>query len=399
MESNFSFLAEHFPVLARFGQQSERYWQSDANTCLMKLGMIGETVVQLIYDIDDIEHPLKDDAVHRINLLEREGYITQDLTAILHALRKKRNLAVHESYESVEDCKVLLPLAYTLAEWFYETYGDYHYEHRDFVPPEVMEARETAEERRKEAAHDEEVAAKAIESSSAERLTREKRQKRANLAAAHRYKSEAETRLLIDEQLRRVGWEADTQHLRHSAGTRPQKGRNIAIAEWPTRTGPVDYALFCGEKMVAVVEAKAEYKDVSAVLDGQGKRYATVAEGAAPYAVGKWGDYQVPFTFATNGRPYIEQYKEKSGIWFQDLRDPMNIPHALHGWVSPDGLLALLKHDKSEGEKRLAAEPYDELRDPQGLNLRDYQIRAVEAVEQALADGQTSMLLAMATGI
>ena len=104
MESNFSFLAEHFPVLARFGQQAERYWQSDANTCLMKLGMIGETVVQLIYDIDDIEHPLKDDAVHRINLLEREGYITQDLTAILHALRKKRNLAVHERYESVEDC-------------------------------------------------------------------------------------------------------------------------------------------------------------------------------------------------------------------------------------------------------------------------------------------------------
>ncbi|MCI6159649.1 MAG: DUF4145 domain-containing protein, partial [Selenomonadaceae bacterium] len=106
MESNFSFLAERFPVLARFGQQAERYWQSDANACLMKLGMIGETVVQLIYDIDDIEHPLKDDAVHRINLLEREGYITQDLTAILHALRKKRNLAVHESYESVEDCKV-----------------------------------------------------------------------------------------------------------------------------------------------------------------------------------------------------------------------------------------------------------------------------------------------------
>ncbi len=150
--------------------------------------------------------------------------------------------------------------------------------------------------------------------------------------------------------------------------------------------------------MVAVIEAKAEYKDVPAVLDGQGRRYATVAEGAAPYVVGKWGDYQVPFTFATNGRPYIEQYKEKSGIWVQDLRDPMNIPHALHGWVSPDGILALLKHDKSEGEKRLASEPYDELRDPQGLSLRDYQIRAVEAVEQALADGQTSMLLAMATG-
>lgn len=396
--SNFSFLAERFPVLARFGQQAERYWQSDANACLMKLGMIGETVVQLIYDIDGIAHPYKDDAVHRIDLLLKEDYITQDLAAILHTLRKKRNLAVHESYESVEDCKVLLPLAYTLTEWFYETYGDYQYEHHDFVPPEVMEARETAAERRREAARDEEVAAKAIESAKAESLTREKRQKRASTAAAHRYKSEAETRLLIDEQLRRVGWEADTQQLRHSKGTHPEKGRNIAIAEWPTSTGPVDYALFCGAKMVAVVEAKAEYKDVASVLDGQGKRYAAVAESAAPYTVGKWGDYQVPFTFATNGRPYIEQYKEKSGIWFQDLRDPMNIPHALHGWMSPDGILALLKQDKAAGEKRLAAEPYDELRDPQGLSLRDYQVRAVEAVEQALADGKTSMLLAMATG-
>lgn len=398
MESNFSFLLERFPVLARFGEKAERYWQSDANACLMKLGMIGETVVQLIYDIDGIEHPVKDDAVHRINLLEREGYITQDLAAILHTLRKKRNLAVHENYESVEDCKVLLPLAYTLTEWFYETYGDYRYVHRDFVPPEIMEARESAAERREEAAHDEEIAAKAIETAKAQRLTRAKRQQRAGLAAQHRHKSEAETRLAIDEQLRRVGWEADTQKLRHSKGVRPQKGRNIAIAEWPTSTGPVDYALFCGEKMVAVVEAKAEYKDVVSVLDDQGKRYATVSECTAPYTVGKWGAYQVPFTFATNGRPYIEQYKEKSGIWFQDLRDPMNIPHALHGWMSPDGILALLDQDKAAGEKRLAAEPYDELRDPQGLSLRDYQVKAVKAVERAMADGQTSMLLAMATG-
>lgn len=398
MESNFLFLLERFPVLARFGQQAERYWQSDANACLMKLGMIGETIVQLIYDIDAIEHPMPDDAVHRIRRLEREGYIAPDIAAILHTLRKKRNLAVHESYESVEDCRLLLPLAYTLTEWFYETYGDYRYEHRDFVPPEVMEARESAAERRREAAHDEEVAAKAIETAKAERLTRSKRQQRAGLAALHRHKSEAETRLAIDEQLRRVGWEADTQKMRHSRGTRPQKGRNIAIAEWPTSTGPVDYALFCGEKMVAVIEAKAAYKDVASVLDGQGRRYAVVAEDQAPYAAGRWGDYQVPFTFATNGRPYIEQYKEKSGIWFQDLRDPMNIPHALRGWMSPDGILALLQQDKAAGEKRLAAEPYDELRDPQGLSLRDYQVRAVEAVEQALADGQTSMLLAMATG-
>ena len=72
MESNFTFLRERFPVLARFGEQAERYFRSDANSCLMKLGMIGETIVHLIYDTDGIELPVPDDAVHRIRRLARE---------------------------------------------------------------------------------------------------------------------------------------------------------------------------------------------------------------------------------------------------------------------------------------------------------------------------------------
>ena len=116
MESNFTFLRERFPVLARFGEQAERYFRSDANSCLMKLGMIGETIVHLIYDTDGIELPVPDDAVHRIRRLAREDYIPRDIESILHTLRKKRNLAVHESYDSAEDARVLLPLAYTLAE-------------------------------------------------------------------------------------------------------------------------------------------------------------------------------------------------------------------------------------------------------------------------------------------
>lgn len=38
------------------------------------------------------------------------------------------------------------------------------------------------------------------------------------------------------------------------------------------------------------------------------------------------------------------------------------------------------------------------LRDPDGLNLRDYQIRAIEAAEQAIISGKTNVLLSMATG-
>ena len=77
---------------------------------------------------------------------------------------------------------------------------------------------------------------------------------------------EAETRKLIDDQLRQAGWEADTNQLKYGQGTRPEKGRNIAIAEWPTETGPADYVLFVGLTPMAVVEAKRKNVDVSAAL-------------------------------------------------------------------------------------------------------------------------------------
>ena len=44
MNSNFDFLQSEFPVLATFGCQAEKYCFSDPNSCLMKLGMIGETI-------------------------------------------------------------------------------------------------------------------------------------------------------------------------------------------------------------------------------------------------------------------------------------------------------------------------------------------------------------------
>lgn len=67
---------------------------------------------------------------------------------------------------------------------------------------------------------------------------------------------EAATRAIIDQQLQRAGWVADTRELRYAKGARPIKARNLAIAEWPTASGPADYALFAGLTLVGVVEAK-----------------------------------------------------------------------------------------------------------------------------------------------
>ncbi|WP_436717210.1 hypothetical protein U8335_09460 [Roseiconus lacunae] len=45
---------------------------------------------------------------------------------------------------------------------------------------------------------------------------------------------------LIDIQLGEAGWTADSKNIRHGKDSRPQKNENIAIAEWPTDSGPAD---------------------------------------------------------------------------------------------------------------------------------------------------------------
>lgn len=208
--------------------------------------------------------------------------------------------------------------------------------------------------------------------------------------------NEFETRKIIDEQLRKVGWEVDSNNLSYSKGTRPQRGRNIAIAEYPTENGFADYVLFVGTEAVAVIEAKANYKDVSAVIDCQCKEYSRTLCDVDEF--NNFCGYKVPFTFATNGRAYCQQLETKSGIWFLDLRESNNTPKALHGWISPFGIVELLKRNISVGNEKLKRLSLDLLRNEDGLNLRDYQIEAIQSVEQAIISGQKNILVAMATG-
>ena len=404
MPSNFEFLEKDFSILANFGKMAEKYCYSDSNSCLMKLGMIGETIVNLIFAYDRIPLPYENTAAIKIDILYREGQIDKDLCDILHALRKARNKAVHENYSSVSDAKTLMQMAYSLCEWFMQAYGDWTYEHHDFIMPEEEQV-PAISDRSAEAKEEELLAQQAVEvAASAPVLPAEERKRRVKVAASQRQKTEAETRYLIDEQLRQVGWEADTEELRYSKGARPVKGHNMAIAEWPTDStvgnrGFADYALFIDTKMVGIIEAKAMHKDIPSVIDYQGKDYPrNIRKEDSDYIIGSWGEYKVPFTFATNGRPYLEQLSTKSGIWFQDLRNPSAAPKALRGWMSPIGIQELLEKDDKTGDQNLKDMSYDFLRDKDGLNLRDYQIKAIQAAEKAVIEGRQKILLAMATG-
>jgi len=205
---------------------------------------------------------------------------------------------------------------------------------------------------------------------------------------------EAATRKLIDEQLREAGWEVNSETLTFGSGVRPQKGKNLAIAEWPTETGPADYVLFLGERAVAVVEAKRSVKDVPGAIP-QAKRYSKGYKPHGQYEPvdgGPWDKYRVPFLFATNGRPFLRQLKTKSGIWFLDARRKDNNSSALEGWYTPDGLRDRLKQDVDAAHEQLKHEPTGY------LGLRYYQLKAVAQVEAGIEAGQRELLVAMATG-
>ncbi|MBQ3301015.1 MAG: DEAD/DEAH box helicase family protein, partial [Eggerthellaceae bacterium] len=320
---------------------------------------------------------------------------------------KARNRAVHEGYESVELASSLVRITYSVCLWFAMAFGSEQYEMRPYTEHVDAEpgAKTNLPEKTSEA-EDEKLAEEAkAKAKAAPKITKAERVKRVLEAENQRPKTEKETRLLVDAAMRDAGWEANTETIRHSKGTRPKSGHNMAIAEWPTDSsigdsGYVDYALFVDETMVGTVEAKAERKDVLSVLDVQCKDYSShIRQVDRCYITVEYASkYQVPFTFATNGRPYLKQYETKSGIWSLDLRDPSNAPKPLRGWPRPQALMRMLQEDIKAANRRLADEPYDLLRDKDGLNLREYQIKAVAAAEKAVIAGKPSALIAMATG-
>lgn len=407
MKSNFSFLDEKWPLLTSLGSMAEKYLYTDSNSCLIKLGLFAESIVRLMFMLDKMPEPQEENThANRIKVLKREGLLPKDIDDILYAIRISRNEAIHDGYESTEQAKILLEFANKLGIWFMQTYGDWNYEPLEFVMPKdtsqdidfkvVIEAQEEKIKQLTEKL-------KIIPRNKSD-VTITDRRKRANSSADQINLSEKETRYLIDKQLRKVGWEVDTLNLRYSKGTRPQKGRNLAIAEWPTDStvgngGYVDYALFVGLRLIGILEAKRYFTDIPSVVDYQCKDYAqNIKSEHSVYLVDQWGDYQVPFLFATNGRKYLKQIEIKSGIWFLDARKPTNIPKAQQGWISPDGLLELMEKDIDKAEQELKNTRYDILTDKDGLNLRPYQIEAIKVAEQAVIEGKQSILLSMATG-
>ncbi len=447
---NFAFLQSHDARLATLGGLAERYFAGDPPTSLIKLRQFAELMAQLISARHAAWNGSGQTFEETLRRLTFERILPRQAADVFHTLRKVGNAAVHEGTGTHADALSALKLARELGVWFHRTYAPAPaFNPGPFVPPsepvdatavlraeiealqiklvasedeaaralreakEHARAREGVEERLKREAEErgvwEQLAAEADAASAAltaklaalqaeaEQVPRAEAVKlveRAEQTANKIDLDEADTRALIDRQLRDRGWEADTRNLRYTAGSRPSKGRNTAIAEWPTGNGPADYALFAGLMLVGVVEAKRKRKNVSAAID-QAERYALglIFLSDAEFAGGPWGDYRAPFVFASNGRPHLRQIETESGIWFRDTRRPSNLRRALTDWPTPDGLLGLLEMDRDAATEALATQPF-----AFGFPLRPYQEQAIRAVEASLAEDRRSMLVAMATG-
>ena len=325
LSANFSHLQVVDEQLVRLGALAEKYFADDPNTSLIKMRQFGELLAKHVATQMGLYDTEKEESQYELlRRLRDEGALTHETYQLFGEIRRMGNVANHANQGDQASALNILKMGWQLGVWFQRTFVKVDFNTGDFVYPSV--ASETValrEELERLAAQVEAANAKVESLLQKQQLVAEKRRsptfdkyRRSAIAASNLvYLDEAQTRQIVDAQLRAAGWEADTVHLRYTNGTRPERGRNLAIAEYPTASGPADYVLFIGLMPIAVVEAKRKNVDVSAALV-QAKRYsrdiALTKEMQSPG--GAWGEYRIPFAFSTNGRPYLRQLETKSGI-------------------------------------------------------------------------------------
>lgn len=402
MPSHFSFLKPVYPEIYGIGILSEKLYSVDPSSSIAKARLLAEKISILIWDFEELDE-FTGRQVERINQLAYSNCIPDIIKGILHTIRTSGNKASHDGTGSKAEALFILKKSFQLSKWFYETYeNDYIAQTQYSLPEEsslsVKELSDQVEFLSKQVSDYKEK----IERLNSSKAVTASRKKRSERVAKKLDLNEKDTRLtLIDAQLKAAGWECDTDELNFKSNkTLPEKGRFMAISEWPCKGKWADYALFIGTMLYGIVEAKKYASDISTDLR-QSKIYAERIEELDHFQfLGKYHTYKAPFLFSTNGREYLEQLKTKSGIWFLDVRNDHNHPAPLKGWFSPQGLVDLYQKDIVAENERLEVSDYEYLQDKTGLGLRDYQIDAIKAVENKLIKNTSDLrsLLVMATG-
>lgn len=185
-------------------------------------------------------------------------------------------------------------------------------------------------------------------------------------------KPEEKARLEIDKKLIQSGWliqDMSEINLGAAAG--------VAVREFPTDTGEVDYALFVDGSPVGVVEAKREEK---------GESITTVEEQSARYAqsVFKWilKDYKIRFAYEATNK--LTRFTDYNDIKYRS-RD-------IFSFHRPEALRSLLSSAETVRNNMKHFPELDE------TGFRDCQVIAIKNLEESFSQNKPRALIQMATG-
>ena len=395
--SNFQTTEEEYRQYAKLATSAESLIYSDPKSSVAVFGNFAEQLTREIMHLEGFgDWNLKQ--IDRINELKYRGDYPPIVTKYLDDIRHIRNLADHDHQFIVSKRQALEvdKKAYIIWNYFLEVYSqDEVKEYK--TPIDQANIFQLQQEQIEQLKKELEEARKAQTPVEVSKELQVKRHKISVQFAKKHQLTEAETRQLIDRQLQQAGWEADSENLNNwKYKTAPQKGHNMAIAEWVLPNGQrADYALFKGLEFYGIVEAKKWDQDIAGQM-AQPKEYSREVPFRSDYLLvdNDMGEYKVPFIYTANGRPYLKQYKEKSGIWFWDARNPKESAYALEEFHHPEDLALKLTSQNPE----LADQDLVDDQDFPKFADRDYQVEAIKSIEEAIKDGKKRILLAMATG-
>jgi type I restriction enzyme R subunit len=152
---------------------------------------------------------------------------------------------------------------------------------------------------------------------------------------------EAKARQLIDRKLNASGWVLQD----YKTEFNPAASLGVAVREFPTDSGPVDYMLFIDRKPVGVVEAKKadEGQNITAA-ETQTLRYANSSL--------KWRVPGHPVRFVYEATDILTRFTD-----YGDLNVRSRTVFSFH---RPETLLALIKDDSTLRNRLKKFPPFDD---------------------------------------
>lgn len=183
---------------------------------------------------------------------------------------------------------------------------------------------------------------------------------------------EQKAREIIDKKLLQSGWV-----LQDVKSLNPMAALGVAVREFPTSTGPVDYALFIDGIPVGIVEAKkTDAAENITTIEVQSARYAN--------STFKWVkcDYRIRFVYEATDKL----------TRFTDYDDTKYRSRTVFSFHRPETLATLLNRSNTIRNNLKNFPEFD------ATGFRSCQIKAIENLDKSFADNRPKALVQMATG-